>query len=53
MIKKIRNWFNVEPTGESFWDSVGCQKVYTYKYKHNSTRFLATSRFSFFRVETD
>lgn len=33
MIQKIRNWFNVKPTGESFWDSVEGQKVYTYEYK--------------------
>ena len=53
MIQKIKNWFNVKPTGESFWDSVGGQKVYTYEYKHNGKRFLAISRFSIHRVSID
>ncbi len=51
MIRSIINWFNVKHTGESFWDKVASQTVYTFEYKHNGERFLATSRFSFFRVK--
>jgi hypothetical protein len=53
MIRKIRNWFNVEPTGESFWDSTGCVKVYVYRYKHDGKEFLTTGKYSFFRVDKD
>ena len=48
---KLIKWFNVKSTGESFWDIVAGQKVYTFIYLHNNQRFLATSRFSTFRVE--
>ena len=44
-------YFNVEKTGYSFWDSIGAQSVYEFKYKHNNKTFLATSKYSFFRVD--
>lgn len=53
MIRRIRNWFNVELTGQSFWDTVECQNVYTYRYKHNGKKFLAISRYSIHRVNID
>lgn len=53
MIQRIRNWFNVEPTGKSFWDNIGCVKVYVYRYKHNGKEFLTISKYSLFRVEND
>lgn len=53
MIQRIKNWFSVEPTGESFWDYVNCEVVYTYKYKHNGKKFLARSKYSIHRVEID
>lgn len=51
MIQKIKNWFNVKPTGSSFWDGIGCQTVYTFEYIHSGDKFLATSRYSLFRVD--
>jgi predicted RNA-binding protein (virulence factor B family) len=50
-MKRLIRWFNVKPTGESFWDSIAGQKVYTFIYLDNNQRFLATSIFSTFRVE--
>jgi hypothetical protein len=51
MIKFLLNWFNVEKTGQSFWDSIGGETVYTFRYRRSNKEFLATSKYSFFRVE--
>lgn len=47
------NYFKVEKTGFSFWDSIGRCKVYEFRYKHSGKTFLANSRYSFFRVDNN
>lgn len=44
-------YFNVEKTLVSFWDKISCCNVYEFRYKHNNKTFLATSKYSFFRVD--